>query len=200
MITPLVVLFDLGNVLAHIDFNAFWRSLGLDESSERAPFIAGYEKLTRQYETGLISTEVFLHDLHVLFMKRFTRVQLQRAFEGVMTRPVDGMLELVRDVSTTRQTALVSNTNELHYVLSYARFESLNVLHRNFLSYQLNVMKPDRGFYNAIIHDLQIHPSNMLFIDDLQANIDGARLAGMQAIRFEGVEKLKPELIQLGVL
>jgi HAD superfamily hydrolase (TIGR01509 family) len=200
MITPLVVLFDLGNVLAHIDFNAFWCSLGLDESSERAPFFVGYEKLTRQYETGLISTEVFLHDLHALFMKRFTRVQLQRAFESVMTRPVEGMLELVREVSTTRQTALVSNTNELHYVLSYARFESLHVLHRNYLSYQLNVMKPDRGFYNAIIHDLQIHPSNMLFIDDLQANVEGARLTGMQAIRFEGVEKLKSELIQLGVL
>jgi FMN phosphatase YigB (HAD superfamily) len=34
----------------------------------------------------------------------------------------------------------------------------------------------------------------MLFIDDLESNVEGARLAGMKAIRFESVEKLKASL------
>jgi putative hydrolase of the HAD superfamily len=200
MIIPSVVLFDLGNVLAHIDFNAFWRSLGLEDPSERTPFIEGYERLTRQYETGLIPTKVFLQNLHFLFMKRFTLDQLQYAFENVITEPIDRMLEIVKEISGARQTALVSNTNELHYALSYARLESLRIFHKQYLSYRLKTMKPDVGFYNAIIRDLQIHPSGMLFIDDLELNVEGARLAGMQAIRFEGVENLKPKLVQLGVL
>jgi putative hydrolase of the HAD superfamily len=200
MIAPRIVLFDLGNVLVHIDLDAFWDSLGLNETSKRAAFTEGYGKLTRQYETGLIPTEIFLSALHALFIKKFTLGQLQRAFENVITEPIEGMLELVKEISVTRQTVLVSNTNELHYTLSYARLESLPALHKHYLSYRLKVMKPDEGFYQAIIKDLHAHPSEMLFIDDLESNIDGARAAGMQAICFEGVEKLKWELIQLGIL
>jgi len=43
----------------------------------------------------------------------------------------------------------------------------------------------------TIIKDARIPPSEMLFIDDLESNVEGARLAGMKAIRFESVEKLK---------
>jgi len=43
-------------------------------------------------------------------------------------------------------------------------------------------------------------PINCLFIDDRLVNVDGARKAGMQALRFEGVEKLEKDLKQLGVM
>jgi HAD superfamily hydrolase (TIGR01509 family) len=195
-----VVLFDLGNVLTHIDLDAAWCSLGLNEPSERLPFFEGYESLTRQYETGLISTATFLQNLQSLFGNRFTLNQLQLAFESVITTPIEGMSEIVKELSGVKQTALVSNTNDLHYVLSYARLESLRMLHKQYLSYRLKVMKPDHGFYQSIINDMQLPPSQMLFIDDLETNVEGACLAGMHALRFDGVENLKHKLIHLGIL
>jgi HAD superfamily hydrolase (TIGR01509 family) len=55
-------------------------------------------------------------------------------------------------------------------------------------------MKPAHGFYDAIINDQKIDPFEMLFIDDIAENVNAAKNAGMQAIRFEGVEKLNASL------
>jgi putative hydrolase of the HAD superfamily len=185
-----IVLFDLGNVLAHIDFDAFWRSLGFKEIEVRHPYTVGYKDLTRNYETGLISTEKYLEKLSSLFEQQFSISRLQQAVESIIEEPIEGILELVKKVSSKYQTALVSNTNELHYILCQSRFEAFQLFHKHYLSYQLHVMKPAPGFYRAIIEDLQVEPYKMLFVDDLQINVDGAIAAGMQAVRFKGVENL----------
>jgi len=39
-----------------------------------------------------------------------------------------------------------------------------------------------------------------LFIDDREENVIPAAAAGMKAIRFEGAEKLRNDLVGLGVL
>jgi glucose-1-phosphatase len=189
-----LVLFDLGNVLAYIDFNEFWRTLGLVHSEEIAPFASGYKSWTRQYETGFVSTSEYLSGLQSVFGRRFNVKQLKQAFENIIQEPVDGMLDIVKHVSQEHGTALVSDTNEIHYRLSLKKLVVLNILQKHYLSYQLRVMKPARGFYDAIIKDQEIDPSNLLFIDDLEENVKAAKIAGMQAVKFKGVEKLEVDL------
>ncbi|MCX6122279.1 MAG: HAD family phosphatase [Ignavibacteriales bacterium] len=194
------LLFDLGNVLAYIDFNEFWRSLGLVRPEEIAPFADGYKSWTRQYETGFISTSEYLSGLQSVFGRRFNVKQLKQAFENIIQEPVDGMLDIVKHVSQEHRTALVSDTNEIHYRLSLKKLVVLSILQKHYLSYQLRVMKPARGFYDAIIKDQKIDPSEMLLIDDLITNVNGAQAAGMQAIKFENPAKLEKTLKDLGVL
>jgi len=55
-------------------------------------------------------------------------------------------------------------------------------------------MKPASGFYQTIIKDLGIPPSEMLFIDDLLEYVEGAQTAGMQAIKFENPAQLEEAL------
>ena len=57
--------------------------------------------------------------------------------------------------------------------------------------YRMHVMKPARAFYDIIVQDQQVTPSEFLFIDDLAINIEGARAAGMQAIQFERYSKIR---------
>ena len=190
----IAVLFDLGNVLAFIDFNEFWRSLGFLHPEEIAPFADGYKSWTHQYEIGFVLTSEYLAGLQSVFGHRFYTEQLEQAFANIMREPINGMIDVVNRMSRTHRTALVSNTNEIHYKSSLEKFEVLAVLHKHYLSYKMHTMKPAYGFYNAIIEDQKIAPSEMLLIDDLESNVEGARLAGMQAIRFEGVEKLNTSL------
>jgi putative hydrolase of the HAD superfamily len=194
------VLFDLGNVLAYIDFSAFWRNLGFLHAEEIVPFTDGYKSLTLQYETGHISTDKYLNGLHSIFNNRFTIGQLEQAFASIIQRPVEGICDLVKRVSHTHQTAMVSNTNEIHYKIFVSRFEIIRNLKKHFLSYQLHVMKPERGFYDAIIKDLGIYPSKMLFVDDIPENVKAARFAGMYAVKFEGTDQLEAMLQKFGVL
>ncbi len=188
------VLFDLGNVLAFIDFNEFWRSLGFLRPEEIAPFADGYKSWTHQYEIGFVSTSEYLAGLQSVFGQPFYTEQLGQAFANIMREPVIGMIEVVKSVSRTHRTALVSNTNEIHYKISLEKFDALSILHKHYLSYKLHVMKPMHEFYDAIIKDQKIYPSEILLIDDLESNVEGARLIGMQAIRFEGVKKLNTSL------
>jgi putative hydrolase of the HAD superfamily len=194
------VLFDLGNVLAYIDFSAFWRDLGFLRAEEIVPFRDGYTALTLQYETGHISTDDYLNGLRTVFNNKFTIVQLEQAFSCIIKQPVEGITDIVKRVSTINQTALVSNTNEIHYRLSLKKFEGLKILQKHYLSYQLRVMKPARGFYDAIIKDQGILPSKMLFIDDIAENVKAAKSAGMQIIQFESTEQLETDLEKLGIL
>jgi HAD superfamily hydrolase (TIGR01509 family) len=194
------VLFDLGNVLAFIDFDEFWRSLGLLRPEEIAPFAGGYKLWTHQYETGFVSTSEYLTGLQSVFGHRFYFEQLERAFANIIREPVDGMMDVVKRVSCTHQTALVSNTNEIHYKISLEKFNVLGVFHKHYLSYQMHIMKPELGFYVAIIKDQKIDPSELLLIDDLITNVEGAQAAGMQAVKFKNSEQLEESLKTLGVL
>ena len=110
------------------------------------------------------------------------------------------MMDVVQRVSCTHRTALVSNTNEIHYKISLKRFDVLGVLHTHYLSYQMHIMKPALGFYVAIIKDQKIDPSELLLIDDLITNVEGAQTAGMQAVKFENLSQLEVTLKSLGVL
>ena len=192
-----IILFDLGNVIAHIDFDAFWRSLGFLTPAACTPWKEEYAFWTLNYETGRIQSNEYFNGLIKVFHNRFTAEQLSQAVDSIIQEPVEGMVELVKQISHKYQTGLVSNTSETHYRLSLNRFEALHILQKHYLSYRLQVMKPDRKFYKFIIHDLQVAPSVILFIDDLESNVEGARGVGMQAIRFEGAEKLKDSLIYL---
>ena len=61
-------------------------------------------------------------------------------------------------------------------------------------------MKPNAGVYLAAAENVQTPPQHCLFIDDLQANVEGARAAGMQAIRFESVYTLARDLKKIQLL
>jgi glucose-1-phosphatase len=193
------VLFDLGNVLVAIDSGAFWNGLGFSHGDDIAPFRNGYSFLTRQYETGQMGTADYLRELHIVFNKKFTVDRIQRAFSGIIQEPIAGILEIVLRLSRTHQTALVSNTNEIHYRLCQAKLEVLKLLQKHYLSYQLQVMKPESGFYDAIIRGQGAIPAELLFIDDLDENVEGAKKAGMQAILFRSSQQLETALQSLHV-
>jgi HAD superfamily hydrolase (TIGR01509 family) len=194
-----LVLFDLGNVLAFIDFDEFWRSLGFFNPEEIVPFARGYKSWTHRYEIGYISTSEYLAGLQSVFGGRFYVEQLEQAFKKIMLEPVDGMIDIVKSVSRKHRTALVSNTNEIHYRYSLEKFDVLRILHKHYLSYQMHVMKPVREFYDIIIKDQKIDPSEMLFIDDLVTNVESAQAAGMHAVLFENPAQLTKTFKSLGV-
>lgn len=71
-----------------------------------------------------------------------------------------------------------------------------------FASFQMGVAKPDPAYFHHIIDALGIDPAHTLFIDDVTANVEGARAAGLQAAWHEhtsGVQDLQCILTEHGV-
>lgn len=66
-------------------------------------------------------------------------------------------------------------------------------------SYEVKVIKPDAAIYQALCKKYNLLPEECVFLDDLPANIEGAKAIGMQGIVFTGLDEALEELKKVGV-
>ena len=189
-----VILFDMGRVLVEIDFEAFPNALGLHTPEQRAPYRDAAMKNEYLYECGKISTEEFLRNLVSIFENRFTTEQLLDAYDRIIVKENTPIVSLVREVQQRRRIALLSNTSETHWKRSLEIAPLLGLFTDRFTSFQIGAMKPSPVTYQYVIKALGVEPSSILFIDDVQENIDGALSCGMQGIVYTDVPSLQKEL------
>lgn len=96
-------------------------------------------------------------------------------------------------------TAIVSNMGDtVHQAMErelpwLARFDVL------VWSYLLRITKPDLAIYRHVLEKLGTRPGETLFIDDRKANVDAAVAMGMKGIVFTEVERLRADLIAVGL-
>ncbi len=197
---PRLLLFDLGNVLVRFEPERFPAALGMAPQEARTNYEGGMRELTNRYESGKCTTEEYFAGLRAFLQNRFDIAALKNAFLGVLTDPIPGMEELVRDATSRLPAAVVSNTNDTHFNSVLPRVRALHYLPKRYLSYQVGVIKPAPEFYERILRDENVKPGEMLFIDDVQANIAAAEKAGMVGYLFDGAERLRNHLKTLGVL
>jgi len=71
-----------------------------------------------------------------------------------------------------------------------------------FHSWQIGYAKPDPAFFTHIVDALGVDPDEAVFVDDMAANVAGARQAGLHAVhfsRFDTYGELRAKLRTLGV-
>lgn len=59
--------------------------------------------------------------------------------------------------------------------------------------------KPDPRIFNLLIERYHLNPQHTVFIDDNLRNVEGARNVGLHTLQFTHAQKLKQDLITLGV-
>ena len=94
---------------------------------------------------------------------------------------------------------LLSNTNDIHFRFIRKHYPVLRHFDDFVLSYEVGVMKPDAGIYAEALRRAGVPPSECFFVDDKQVNVDAARKAGIDAVRFEGRERLESQLSERGI-
>jgi FMN phosphatase YigB (HAD superfamily) len=59
------------------------------------------------------------------------------------------------------------------------------------------LIKPDKAIYERCLEGLQVTPSEALFVDDKEINVQAARALGITSIQFQSVGQLRDELAAL---
>lgn len=195
-----VILFDLGNVLVSIHPGAFTRHLGIDPATAYRKYQKRILSIVRKYEGGGGTTEEYLGEMSRLFDGRYDLDLIREAMLKVVGTPIEGMEELVSMIASRYETGLVSNTNELHFNYCRDTFSMLRHFSRFYLSYQLSSLKPAETYYNTVLADLKVLPSSVVFVDDIEENVLGARKSGMNALRFVSRRQLEQDFRSLSVL
>ena len=94
--------------------------------------------------------------------------------------PVDEARSVVAELRRQGVTCvLATNQDTLREQTMRPIYEPL--MDRCYFSSAMGVAKPSADFFHHIATDLQMSVSELLFIDDSQANVDGARAAGLLA-------------------
>ncbi|QDP95054.1 HAD-IA family hydrolase [Microlunatus elymi] len=81
--------------------------------------------------------------------------------------------------------ALATNQQDVRVAYMRSLPDYADVFDEQFYSSELGLAKPDPAFFEVIIQRLGIEPDEALFVDDVAANVAGARVAGLAAEVFE---------------
>lgn len=180
------LLFDLGAVLYRIDFPRTSNAL-----SALMPAGSGFDAYTRdvqqdffkQYETGKISDAAFLDGLRTAFGIDAPDQALVDAWNALLIGVPAGMLPLVRQLSAKYNTAILSNTNPLHFQCLLPETQPVfDCIERVFTSFELGMRKPDPETFAEVARRMGWDPAHTLMIDDSAINLEGAKAAGLQAL------------------
>ena len=84
--------------------------------------------------------------------------------------------------------------------IEYLHQDVFDLTSRQIWSFKRRQIKSDPSFFPELIADYRLVPEEIVFIDDLQENLDSAASTGITGIKFENAEQLEAELSALGFL
>lgn len=199
------IVFDFGNVIAFFDYRraceTFGRRLGLEGEAFLDRVVGlGFRPLLRSYESGRIDTDTFRRDFCALMALEVSAEEFEDAWTDIFWLNDDLARHLPFLKRAGHRLVLGSNTNPLHTARFRNQFEdALSYFDALVLSHEVGHCKPDRDFYLACARAAGAEPSECVFIDDLEENVEGARSAGLRGILFKDVPTLDRDLRAHGV-
>jgi HAD superfamily hydrolase (TIGR01509 family) len=182
-----IPLFDLGNVVIRVDFSPFlaWLAERSETKSLEHASAVLRSSLFYDLEFGSIGREHFRERLALLYRASFSQFELEQSFCGIFPGPVEGMEEWLLELSSAGPVYALSNTNEVHLEWLKREYPGLmGKFTRVFASHEIGARKPYPGIYRKVAEELQCRPEEIVFFDDLPANVEGARKAGLEAYLF----------------
>lgn len=181
-----VVLFDLGGVLIELggmsDMAVFADEPSEDEIWRRwlsCPWV-------RRFERGQCDPDVFAQGMVESWAMPVAPTAFLEAFIAWPKGMLPGSHEVVRGTAEHARVACLSNTNTLHVERQWEEFGIYELFDGIFLSNEMGMVKPDREAFEHVVARLGVLPEQVLFLDDNQINVDGARAAGLLAEKAVG--------------
>lgn len=197
------VIFDLGGVIMTLSPEVAvgrFQALGLEDA---ATHMDAYTQkgIFGALEEGKISAETFRTELGAMCGRKLSWQECQHAWLGyvreVPRRNLDTLLQLKEK---GYRVVLLSNTNPymMHWVESCdfsGDGHPLNhYLHKLYKSYELGCMKPNPLFFEKVLAEEQLNPSEALFLDDGPRNVEAAQALGIRSILTANGEDWRDKL------
>ncbi len=182
------VVWDMGNVLMRFDgpyFSAQFTDSKEDAATLNTALFASSTWVL--LDSGTVSYETMLRVAKAHLDERLWP-NLEACFEGwaAHSTPIEATNTLAAELKREGYGIyLLSNAGtRIHQQLDH--MPSWEIMDGAVVSGNERMMKPDPSIYLLLCERYGLNPAECLFIDDNADNCEGARAAGMQAVRFQG--------------
>jgi putative hydrolase of the HAD superfamily len=196
------VIFDYGEVLCFRptsdEFARMAQIFGLGLDSFRAL----WERSRAALDRGDLSPEAYW-----LNFAEETRIKLEpeqveklcRWEIEMWSQANPAMVEWLLKISAAGvKTGLLSNMPADLAAHVQKNFKWMGAFSFKTFSAHVRLVKPDPAIYQHTLQGLGVKPSETLFVDDRESNVQPARTLGMRAIQFQSIEQLRNDLEMLG--
>ena len=185
------VIFDIGNVLIYYAPDDFLQQIFPGEEQKQKDMLRQvYEgKYWPMFDRGTMTYEEAAQRLHEEF---------GHSVEDYM-RALTGWIELKRPIEEGWRAArrckragmrlfLLSNYPARGYARLREKFADIfSIFEGDMISSRVHLMKPEPAMYQCLLDTYRLDPARTLFIDDMEANVEGALNMGIH-----GFHKSRP--------
>jgi 2-haloacid dehalogenase len=183
---PTIVVFDVGNVLLRWDPRNLYRKL-FDDEARMEWFLSNVctsawnveQDRGRDWDEA-VTLLVRSHPEHETPIRAFHE-RWHETVSGVFQENV-ALLERLREAGVPNYC--ITNFSGAKFKEAQSRYPFLARFDGVIVSGDERVLKPDPAIYKLLLDRYGLAAADCLFIDDSQANVDGARAVGMHAIHY----------------
>mgnify|MGYP001237088007 CR=1 FL=1 len=187
------ILFDLGGVLFHIDYQRTidsFKKLGITDFEKH--FTQHQQNdLFDTFETGKISSVVFVKMLQE-WLPNCSRQEIINAWNAMLIGLPQVYLKFLEDLGKKYRLFLLSNANEIHiefvndFLKEHYNIPSINqFFEKAYYSQEIGRRKPHKSTFEWVLKDANILAAETLFIEDTAQHIEGAKQAGLKTHHIE---------------
>lgn len=195
------IFFDIGGVILTNAWDRHQRrdtveqfGLDYDEFQDRHDFVA------HDFETGRLDLEEYLTRTVFYRERDFSREQFT-ASVFAQSHELPGSIGFLDELTATglQLAALNNESRELneHRIRTFGLNERLSLF---LSSCYLGVKKPEAAIYELALRITQRRADECVFVDDRALNLECAADVGMDGVLFTGIDELRWQLIERGVL
>jgi HAD superfamily hydrolase (TIGR01509 family) len=186
------LIFDLGGVILDLSvdhtIHAFSRLSGIEPAQVKKIYSSAPE--FEHFETGAIKDSEFRDFIRKVYKTRVPDTQIDHCWNQMLRGIPEANLALLLKLKQKYNVYLLSNTNNIH--LSYINQNILKketgqnhldiYFHRAYYSHIMGKRKPNADTYEDVLQENGLQPSETLFLDDNEKNIEGAKTVGIKTL------------------
>jgi 2-haloacid dehalogenase len=196
------VIFDVGAVL--VDWNPHYLySKLLPDEAAILDFLeeVGFAEWNRALDRGGLWGDAVI-ELSGRFPHRRELIEAAHLrWQEMLSGAIDGTVAILERLAE-KETPLyaITNYSSEKWIETADRFPFLRLFRDVVVSGDEQLLKPDPAIFHLCLQRNRLIAEDCIFIDDVPANVEGAKAVGIHAILFESPEKLEDDLTRLGIL
>ncbi len=182
-----IILLDIGNVIASVDFLRFCRGVVLDASSDLQAVSRKYCEgdLKLKFDQGIIAPLDYLCMIgRDSLTASMSHGEIRELWQNVFSL-LEGAEEGVETLSREHQLWIMSDTDPLHFAFLLSHYSFLRERERYYLSYEHGFLKSSPEAFEHVLNDSGLPAHEFVLIDDKPENCSSAAAVGIKSIRFE---------------
>ena len=194
------IIFDFGGVLVDWNPRHLFRKVFTDQQ-EMEQFLE--EICTDDWNVQQDAGRSLAEGTDLLVQKHPGKAELIRMYYGrwpeMLNGTIEGTVNILKQLKDKYKVYGLTNWSAETFPIALERYDFFKLLDGIVVSGLEKVIKPNREIFDLLISRYQIVPDSSVFIDDNLKNIEAAKKLGFNAVLFKTPEKLKADLLDLGI-